>query len=91
MKNPAWRHYEFDGHEPPDHVAFIIRKRLAYVNWDTEQWDLIRDAKIAIPDHPHVCGLGRWSRGRVQLTTDGHKPYLEASKPRSEWRSTTRR
>jgi hypothetical protein len=30
-------------------------------------------------------------RGRVHLTRDGHKPYLEASKPRSEWRSTTRR
>ena len=55
MKNPAWRHYEFYGHEPSDHVAFIIRKRLAYVNWATEQWHLIRDVKIAIPDHPHVC------------------------------------
>ena len=31
------------------------------------------------------------SRGRVQLTTDGHKPYLEVSKPRLEWRSTPRR
>jgi hypothetical protein len=28
MKSPPWRYYEFHGHEPPDHIAFVIRKRL---------------------------------------------------------------
>jgi hypothetical protein len=28
MKSPAWRYYEFRGHEAPDHIAFMIRERL---------------------------------------------------------------
>jgi hypothetical protein len=67
MKSPAWRYYEFYGHEPPDHIAFVIRKRLAYVNWDTEEWDLIRDVNIAIPHHPDVYGLGHRARDHFEL------------------------
>jgi hypothetical protein len=65
MKNPAWRYYEFYGHEP--HIAFVIRKRLAYVKWETEEWDLIRDVNIAIPHHPDVYGLGHRSRDHFEL------------------------
>jgi hypothetical protein len=67
MKSPAWRYYEFHGHEPPDHIAFVIRKRFAYVNWAKEEWDLIRDVNIAIPHHPQVYGLGHCSRDHFEL------------------------
>ena len=67
MKSPAWRYYEFYGHEPPDHIAFVIRKRLAYVNWETQEWDLIRDVNIAIPHHPDVYGLRHRTGDRLDL------------------------
>ena len=67
MKTPPWRDYEFYGHEPPDHIAFVIRKRLAYVNWETEEFDVIRDVNIAIPPHPDVYGLAHCGRDHFDL------------------------
>jgi hypothetical protein len=67
MKTPAWRYYEFYGHEPPDHIAFVIRKRFAYVNWETEEFDVIRDVNIAIPHHLDVYGLAHRSRDHFDL------------------------
>jgi hypothetical protein len=67
MKTPPWRYYEFHGHEPPDHIAFVIRKRLAYVNWETEEFDVIRDVNLAIPHHPDVYGLAQLSRDHSDL------------------------
>jgi hypothetical protein len=58
---PLWRYWGFDSHQPPDHVAFVSRQYLAYVNWETQEWDILAGADIAIPFHPALFGLDRES------------------------------
>lgn len=60
IKRPPWMYFEFQSHEPPDHLSFITGKFYAYVNWDTEEWDIIEEdaANLAIVSHPQIWGLG---------------------------------
>ena len=70
VANPRWRYWEFRAHEPPDHLAFVTRKFFAYVNWQTEEWDFIREANEAMPTYPHLYCLepGDWDAyGKCQI------------------------
>ena len=56
---PAWRYWEFHGHEPPDHLAFVCCKYYAYVDWETKEYDLFDDHDAGIPHYPEVAFLGQ--------------------------------
>ena len=65
VKNPKWRYWEFHGHEPPDHVAFITKKLFAYMDWETGEWDILESWNDATPpSQPELAGLdwGAWDR-----------------------------
>jgi hypothetical protein len=56
-KQPLWRYWQFDSHQPLDHLAFVTRQHYAYVNWETEEWDVLSDVDMAIPSHPVLFGM----------------------------------
>jgi hypothetical protein len=57
--SPQWRYWEFYGHRPPDHLAFIYRKHYAYVNWETKEYDFLLEYDNGVPGWPEVHGLER--------------------------------
>ena len=60
IANPAWRFWEFHSHQPPGHVAFVTKRRFAYVNWENEEWDFTKHANTAWPPQD-LFGLDRES------------------------------
>ncbi|MEJ7810502.1 MAG: hypothetical protein WKG32_08870 [Gemmatimonadaceae bacterium] len=40
------RYYAYFGHARPDHVGFVIRRHLAYVDRETEEWDAIEELAL---------------------------------------------
>lgn len=59
VKRPQWRYYEFAGHEPPDHVAVIVRKYCAYLDDERKTWDALLDLDMSIPHHPGLAYVHR--------------------------------
>jgi len=66
VKNPKWRYWAFYGHLIPDHISFVTRKHFAYVNWETNEWDVLPDVDLAIPSHPGLAGIGREQWGQSE-------------------------
>jgi len=58
VKLPLWRYWEFHGHQPVDHVAFVTEQYYAYVDWDKKEWDVIKSIN-AIRTFPDIFGLER--------------------------------
>ncbi|RIH64327.1 hypothetical protein D1164_14630 [Mariniphaga sediminis] len=52
-----WRYYEIDSFSPIDCISVIQKKHYAYVNWETEEWDMIEDCDISFPHFPELFGL----------------------------------
>jgi hypothetical protein len=40
---PRWKYYTFIGHEPPDHLAFVVGEHFAYVDDEGKHWDALLD------------------------------------------------
>jgi len=59
LKNPPWRYWYLDSHNPPDHLAFIVNKFYAYANWENKEWDLLKNFDTAIPNNPNLFDLSR--------------------------------
>lgn len=59
LKNPPWRYWCLDSHNPPDHLAFIVNKFYAYANWENKEWDFLKNCDTAIPNYPTLYGLSR--------------------------------
>lgn len=57
VRAPKWRYWEFHSHEPPDHVQFVTRRFLAFVNWETGEWDFTKEYNDAHSTYPPVHGL----------------------------------
>lgn len=55
-KNPRWRYWTFNSHEPPDHLAFIARRCFGYVDWEKGQWDALLDFDDS-PGYLSLSGL----------------------------------
>lgn len=58
IKKPRWRYWQFYAHEPPDYLAFVYKRHYAYVNWDTNEYDILEDLDDGII-HPEIWGLDR--------------------------------
>jgi hypothetical protein len=54
-QRPRWRYYNFIGHEPPDHLAFIVRRCFAFIDDEGEKWDALLDYDDAIPSYPELA------------------------------------
>lgn len=59
VSSPHWRYWDFYGHIPPDHLAFIYRKYFAYVNWQTKEYDVLLDYDAGIRSYPEIYMLER--------------------------------
>lgn len=57
LKNPPWRYWYLESHNPPDHLAFIVHKFYAYANWENKEWDFLKNFDTAIPNNPNLFGL----------------------------------
>ncbi|MFC1943651.1 hypothetical protein ACFLWO_03630 [Chloroflexota bacterium] len=62
LKSPSWRYWVFYAHQPPDHLAFIYKKHYAYVDWETNEYDVLSEYDDGIPPRPVICDLeeGLW-------------------------------
>jgi len=61
IKSPYWRYWKFYGHEPPDHLAFVHKEHYAYVNWETEEYDILSEYDNGVPSYPCIANLkDRW-------------------------------
>jgi hypothetical protein len=70
VKDPKWRYYEFHGHDITDHVAFKTRKYFAYVDFETQEWDITKECNEATLYYPEIAGLDHndWdSHGKRQI------------------------
>jgi len=67
IKSPYWRYWRFHAHEPPDHLAFVFKKYFAYVNWETKEYDVLKDFDAGVPSYPEICYLNRdwWDPNNV--------------------------
>jgi hypothetical protein len=67
IKSPRWRYWDFYAHMPPDHLAFIAKKYFAYVNWETKEYDVLKDFDVGVPSYPEICNLNRdwWDLNKV--------------------------
>ena len=43
VKAPRWRYWQFRGHEPLNHLAFVFHQYLAFVDWEQHEYDLLED------------------------------------------------
>lgn len=79
INRPLWRYWRFEGHWPPDHVAFVWGELYGYANWDTGEWDKISGSDRAIPDD-NIYGL---SQGWDDTTKKGslYQAYLQLRVP----------
>ena len=59
LKNPPWRYWHLDSHNPPDHLAFIVDKFYAYANWENKEWDFLKGCNTAVLNYPTLYGLSR--------------------------------
>lgn len=48
IKKPRWQYFAFAGHQPVDHVAFIVKRSFAYVDFNSNEWD----AALSYSDQP---------------------------------------
>lgn len=53
-KKPLWRYYETMLYQPVDCLSLITKKHLAYVNWETEEWDIIDTYDLAFSNYPEI-------------------------------------
>jgi hypothetical protein len=64
VKKPKWRYWVFQGHLLPDHISFVARKHFAYVDWKTNEWDVLPEVDLAVPSHPPLAGIKRDNWGQ---------------------------
>lgn len=81
IETPRWRYWEFWGHEPADHVAFVAREHYAYVNWDTREFDVLEDHDAGVPASPELFGLERTSWDPKDLG-EIYRVYCETNVPK---------
>lgn len=55
-KRPLWRYWRFEGHQPVDHVAFVVKQCFAYADFEKEDWDALLDYSDD-PGHPRLYGI----------------------------------
>lgn len=85
---PRWRYWQFSAHQPIDHLGFITRRCFAYVNWETEEWDVLLDYDEAWPNHPDLFGLPEnyaWQRDREKQEKYRRYWNEKVPKPNQAW------
>ncbi len=56
---PSWRYWQFDSHQPPNHVALVSRKHFAYLNLETQEWDVLPELDLSTTVGKDLHGLER--------------------------------
>lgn len=56
-KNLVWRFYETAVYQPGDCISVYAKKYLAYVNWETGEWDMIENLDLALRRYPNIWSL----------------------------------
>jgi hypothetical protein len=75
-KQPKWRYYEFFGHQPVNHVAFVRRKCYGYFNHKSQEWDALVDYDIRDP-YPELFDTPDEPPDRQSLSGEYHELYFE--------------
>ena len=57
VKKPRWRYWDFHGHEPPDHVALVTHRFMAYTDWENEKWDAYLQFDMEKPSIHEIWGI----------------------------------
>jgi len=52
-----WRYYEFASYRPIDSISFVMKKYLAYIDWNKKEWDIIDHYDLGFPEDPVLFGL----------------------------------
>lgn len=83
---PRWRYYEFFAHGPPDSLAFVVCKHLAYVDDARKLWDAMFGhaiyAKPSRLSRSMLDGNGDWKKEQIpyvkwhELTPEKNRAYL---------------
>ena len=73
IEAPKWRYWSFEGHDEPGSLKFKVYKYYAYVDWKSEEWDMLEDLDLAWPDWSPT-----WvSRAVDERDEDKHIRYSE--------------
>jgi hypothetical protein len=57
IKNLNWRFYNLAFYMPLDQLSVVTKKHFAYINWETNEWDIIEDYDDGFPFYPELYGL----------------------------------
>ncbi|MHB0968146.1 MAG: restriction endonuclease [Thermoanaerobaculia bacterium] len=85
-EDPKWMYFEFEGHNPPDHLKFSVLSRLGWVDWETGEWDIPRIGMFPPGGARLYSGRDDWQEesalenGLIELVPDANKANIHISR-----------
>ena len=83
LADPRWRYYEFAGHQPIDHVAFVMHKYWAWARFSAREYDSMETLDQGMPSHPSLHGVPQMDRSEREKT-ETFRRFWTARVPRSD-------